>query len=122
MKPSFNRVYHPYWLWEEVRFNMWGVAVDKVAQLEWAINFTGDHILYGSWMKKVVDDWPFSCAHNLSNTEQNRKAWIGHAACAYANQCPEDIVRSAWGRLTKEQQQLANDQAQKAIEYWESMQ
>lgn len=101
---------------------MWGVATDKAKQLEWAIKFTGDHELYGEWMKKVVDDWPYSCAHNLSNTEQNRKAWIGHAACAYANQCPEDIVRSAWSRLTKEQQEQANAAAQRAIEYWESMQ
>lgn len=122
MKPSINRVYHPYWLWEEVKFNMWGVAVDRIAQLDWAIKFTGDHEQYGKWMLKVVDDWPFSCAHNLSNTEQNRKAWIGHAACAYANRCPEDIVRSAWSRLTKEQQEQANAAAQTAIEYWESKQ
>jgi hypothetical protein len=34
--------------------------------------------------------------------------------------CPEDIVRSAWGYLTKEQQDLANQQAQNAIELWEA--
>jgi hypothetical protein len=36
-----------------------------------------------------------------------------------AIQCPEDIVREAWGHLTQEQQDNANQQAQQAIEYWE---
>ena len=44
----------------------------------------------------------------------------GHAAVAMAIQCPEDIVRLAWGYLTGEQQDLANAAAQRAIEFWES--
>jgi len=71
-------------------------------------------------MVKVVEQWKHSCEHNLSNLEQNRKAWIGHAACALAFQCPEDIIRQAWGYLTKEQQILANNEAEKAIKLWES--
>tara|TARA_R110000751_G_scaffold232323_1_gene333420 strand:+ start:35 stop:424 length:390 start_codon:yes stop_codon:yes gene_type:complete len=119
MKKSIERIYHPYWMWEEVAYNMWGVADNKHEQLSWAIDFTGDHNLYGSWMIKVINDWSFSCEHNLSNRTQNRQAWIGHAACAYANKCPEDIVRKAWSYLTKEQQDLANNQADKVISEWE---
>lgn len=118
-KRSIKRVYHPYWQWEEVKHNMWGVVDNKFEYLEWAVGFTGDAELYGSWMMKVVDDWEYSCQHNLSNNTQNRKAWIGHAACAYAKQCPEDIVRKAWSYLTKEQQTEANKKAQEAIEEWE---
>jgi len=111
--------HHPFWLWEEVNHNMWGNVQDKAAWLQRAIDFTGDHRLYGSWMFKVADAWKYSCEHHLTKLETNRKPWIGHAAVALAIQCPEDIVREAWGHLSKEQQDLANAQAQAAIDYWE---
>lgn len=114
--------WHPYWAWEEVSHNMWGDVDNKKDWLEKAIIFTGDHELYGSWMKKVADNWKYSCEHNLTKKDTNRKAWIGHAAVAMAIQCPEDIVRQAWGHLTTNQQNLANMKAQEAINYWESKQ
>lgn len=100
---------------------MWGNAEQKKEALQKAIEFTGNHILYGEWMMKVANEWKYSCEHNLTK-DINKKAWIGHAAVAMAIQIPEDIVRDAWGYLTKEQQDLANKQAQNAIDYWEKMQ
>lgn len=119
-KRSIDRIYHPYWEWEEIDSNMWGTVSDRKKYLAKAIEFTGDHKLYGRWMINVTNKWVKSCEHNLSNKTQNRKAWIGHAACALAMGCPEDIVREAWKYLTDEQQRLANDQARIAIEYWEN--
>jgi len=106
-------------MWEEVDKNMWGTVGNRQKYLKWAIEFTGDHKKYGRFMMRVVDEWKYSCEHNLSNLTQNRQAWIGHAACAMANECPEDIVRQAWGHLTKEQQIKANAQADSAIDHWE---
>ena len=117
--PPEWEVWHPWWVWEEVPANMWGSVPDRKSWLQRAIEFTGDHELYGSWMLKVVEAWPYSCAQNLTKRDTNRKAWVGHAAVAYAIQCPEDIVRQAWGFLTDEQQKLANMKAQQAIEHWE---
>ncbi len=117
--PDYRERWHPFWSWEEVNHNMWGTVKEKKMWLEKAIEFTGDHTQYGKWMRKVADMWPYSCEHNLTKWETNRKAWIGHAAVAMAIQCPEDIVREAWGHLSIEQQNLANAQAQSAIEYWE---
>ena len=119
-KHSIKRIYHPYWVWEEVKYNMWGVVDNKFEMLEWAVDFTGNSDLYGSWMISVVNDWVYSTEHNLSNKTQNRKAWIGHAACAYANMCPEDIVRKAWSYLSEKQQIDANKKADEAIMLWES--
>lgn len=122
MKMS-TRIYHPYWVWEEVSFNMWGAPLsDKSELLRKAIEFTGDHELYGSYMLKVAKEWKYSCEHNLTNKEQNRRAWIGHAACALAFKCPEGIVREAWSHLTDEQRIKANQEADNAIEWWESCQ
>ena len=99
---------------------MWRrVNVDEYLQK--AIEFTGDHELYGRWMMRVVNEWPIACEHNLTDLTQNRRAWIGHAAVQMAINCPEHVTRAAWGYLTKEQQDLANGVADKAIEYWERM-
>jgi len=111
--------WRPYWEWEEVAANMWGEVHDKNEFLERAIAFTGDHVLYGHWMMKVVNEWPNSCRHNLSK-RGDKRAWIGHAAVAMAIQCPEDIVRKAWAHLTQEQQDAANKKADEAIAYWRS--
>lgn len=116
---SLNEFWHPFWLWEEVKFNMWGDVDSKQAWLKKAIDFTGNHKLYGYWMVKVANEWTYSCQHNLTKVGTNKKAWIGHAAAAYAIQCPEDIVRAAWSHLTEEQQYLANNEALKAIKHWE---
>jgi hypothetical protein len=115
----FPRVYHPFTEWEEVKYNMWGNVSDKKAMTRWAFDFTSDYKLYGSFMFKVVDEWPISCENALTDYFLNRRAWIGHAACALANRCPEDIVRLVWGYLTDEQQFLANEEANRAIRTWE---
>lgn len=69
-------------------------------------------------MMRVADEWKYSCEHNLTAL-QNRRAWIGHAACALAFKCPEYIVRRAWGFLTESQRDSANNEADKAIKHWE---
>jgi len=113
------RVWHPYQEWEEVAYGMWSEVSDRAAYLRWAIHFTGDHKQYGHYMNRVVDEWEISCENALTDPSLNRKAWVGHAACALAGGCPEDIVRQAWGKLTDEQRTLANRQADRAIRRWE---
>lgn len=117
-KNRLERVYHPIALWEEMGFNMWGTVSDRPYWVQKAFEFTSDHRLYGSWMRRVISDWSVSCENALTDMNLNRKAWVGHAACAYAIQCPEDIVREAWGRLADEQQLLANREAERAIAAW----
>lgn len=116
-QPIPGEIWHPYWAWEETSSNMWGETTHRRTWLEMATVFTGNAELYGEWMRKVINEWPLSCQHNLTKPGDKRP-WIGHAAVALAIGCPEDIVREAWGRLTKAQQDAANMQAAKAIEYW----
>ena len=118
---KFKRVWHPYHNWEEVKFNMWGKVSDRKRFLSQAIEFTGNHSLYGSYMMRVIKEWPVSCENALTDYHMNRKSWIGHAASALANGCPEDITRQAWKELTSEQQYLANQEAIRAIRAWENM-
>ncbi len=117
---KFPRVYHPVNLWEEIKHNMWGEVSDKKEALQKAIDFTGNHELYGRYMKRVVVEWPYSCENALTDHTLNKKAWIGHAACALALMIPENITRIAWGKLTDEQRFLANGQAIAAVRGWET--
>ena len=116
---KFERIYHHYLDWEEIDFNMWGSVKNRDDYLEKAIKFTGDHKLYGRFMVRVANEWKNSCENALTDYYINRRAWIGHAACALAIGCPEDITREAWGRLNSEQQLLANKKADEAIQLWE---
>lgn len=113
-----TRVYHPYHLWEEVAAGMWAEVDNKAEHLERAIKFTGDHLLYGKYMMKVVSEWRYSCENALTDPLLNKRAWVGHAATAMGIGCPEDITRQAWGYLTDEQRFLANQQADRAIKWW----
>ena len=115
--PAAGEIWHPYWELEEFKSNMWGSVNHRKTWLQIAIVFTGNHELYGDFMFQVADTWKRSCEHNLTKGGDKR-SWIGHAAVAYAINCPEDIVREAWGHLTKEQQDLASKKAQEAIDYW----
>jgi hypothetical protein len=115
---KLKRVYHPYDTWEEIKFNMWGEVDDKAEWLQKAIAFTSDHKQYGHYMLRVTREWPISCENALTDININQMAWIGHAACALAMQCPEDIIRTAWGYLTDEQRLLANKEAERAIQKW----
>lgn len=100
-------------MWQKLLF------FEREELLPKAIDFTGNALLYGEWMLKALELWPFSCEHNLSDKSQNRQAWIGHAACYLAIQCTEDVTREAWWKLTDEQRDLANAQADIAIAEFE---
>jgi hypothetical protein len=114
-----KRIWHHYLTWEDYQNGMYRkVTTDERRELlKVAIEFTGDAKRYGAAMSKVLEAMPQSCEHNLT-APGNKRAWIGHAACALAIQCPEDIVREAWGHLTPEQQIAADAEAQFYIDYW----
>lgn len=116
-----TKVWHPYWLWEDLKAGMWRKVDSKLRAdfLKKAVQFTGNHETYGSFMQKVVFEWPLASEHNLTDTSMNRLAWIGHAACCLAINCPEDITRQAWAHLSQKKQDLANQQAQNALNQWE---
>lgn len=118
---KLKRVYHPYDEWEEIHYNMWGSVSDFKLWLDKAIEFTGDHDLYGHYMIRVINEWPISCENALTDSYINKKAWLGHAAAALAINCPEHVTRKAWGYLSNEQQFLANKQAERAIRTWQNM-
>ena len=118
-KPGAGEIWHPWWMLEEFKSAMWGDVSRKSTWLRIAIEFTSDAELYGEWMVRVTEQWKYSCQHNLTKSGDKRP-WIGHAAVALGINCPEHIVRLAWGHLTPDQQEKANKKAEEAIELWRS--
>jgi hypothetical protein len=117
-----TRIYHPYYLWEEINAGMWRDVKEhkKEKYIKHAMFFMKHHNTFGFYMKKVIDTWKYSCEHNLTDLNQNRVAWLGQAACAFALRCPEDLTRKAWFHLSDEEMILANKEAEKYIKIWES--
>lgn len=116
-----KQIYHAFIDWECYKNGMWG-RVDPDEELDMlnqAIDFTGNHIEYGKAMRRVIEEWPITCEHHLTDKSINRKAHIGHCAVSLQLGIPEYITRMAWGHLTQEQQDKANKQAETAIEEYE---
>lgn len=112
------QVWHPVELWEEIEHNMWGTVDNRNAWVQRAIQFTGNHEQYGHYMRRVCQEWPISTENAFTDPYLNHRAWLGHAACALAFNCPEDVVREAWKYLSDEQKLLANQEASRAIADW----
>jgi predicted RNA polymerase sigma factor len=72
-------------------------------------------------MMRALKEWPNSCEMNMSATSINKQAFIGHAACCIAINCPEDVTRCGWHELTQEQQDRANAAADEAIAEWQKI-
>lgn len=115
-----KQVYIPYWEWEDFKCGMWR-NLDKLEEevfLRKAIEFTGNHILYGKAMIDVSLAWPRTMLNSLTNHNINRRAFLGHCACQYAKNIPEYITRMAWKELNDKQRFLADKVAQKTIDNW----
>lgn len=116
-----KQIFHNYQKWEDYINGMWRKETKEYedVHLKIAIEFTGNDELYGNAMMEVIENWKYTCEHNLSDKSINRKAFIGHCAVCYKLGIPEYITRMAWHYLTQEQQDKANKKAEHAIKQWE---
>lgn len=116
------QVFHHYSAWEDANAGMWRSVsgVERELMVEKAVEFTGNTSLYGSWMMKVILEWPVACEQNFTNQSMNHQAWVGHAAVCLATGIPEDITREAWWKLSEQQRDEANARADEAIRAWKT--
>lgn len=57
---------------------------------------------------EMVSDWIYAAAHNLTNVEINRQAWIGQATCLHNHKANMNETIRAWQSLSQELQDSAN--------------
>lgn len=116
-----KQIFHNYKLWEDFQNGMWRrvTAAEESSMLLIAIEFTENAEKYGKAMLRVINEWPITCEHNLTDNNQNRRAFLGHCAVCLELGIPESITRLAWHQLSQKQQDEANAMAGYAIEQFE---
>lgn len=117
---AMKQTYVPWWLWEDYHAGMWRKLPKLQEQLtiQKAIEFTENTELYGMAMQIVVNEWPYTMLHNLSNTSVNKRAFLGHCAVCLETSIPEYITRLAWRELTEQQRIKADEIAEQTVNEW----
>ena len=115
-----ERIYHPYWLWEDY-VNVFydnSSGEQKKIHIEKCIEMFNSEKLTIENMNFVVDNWKYSMEHNLSNPAINKIAYIGQSACCNYAKIPNSITMECWSKLSKEVQERANKNAIDSISRW----
>lgn len=114
-----NRIYHPWDKWEDYRHGFYGgmnYPADKT--LELYASLLKDLPKFETALQVIINQWKYSCEHNLSNEGMNRVAYLGQAACALLYNVPNAVSMGGYNLLTSEEQRLADELAQKYLNKW----
>lgn len=68
-------------------------------------------------LERVINEWPNSCEHYLSNERMNRIAWLGQASLCIAEGIPSQY-RGGYQQLTDDEKQAADEAALRALNAW----
>jgi hypothetical protein len=115
-----GRIHHPYTVWEDFQSGLYrAVPVDHYA--ETAAHILSDPDTFYAGARDMLAAWPRAAEQNLTNLEQNRRAWLGQATCCYLANCPEGATRLGWWLLFEVDRAAANAIADRVIAEWEAV-
>jgi len=80
--------------------------------------FLKDIDLFNECMRRVSEEWKYSCENFLTNTSINRVAWLGQAAMCIYTGIPS-CFRGGFKRLSPREQSRANSAAEHFLFVWE---
>lgn len=112
-----ERVWHPYTAWEDWAHGMWAPTWPTAAVAA-AAAILADPVTFHRCGRAMVAAWPVAAEHNLTDATQNRRSWVGQAACCHAVGAPEGATRAAWWTLPDLRQRTANRVADAVIIAW----
>jgi hypothetical protein len=116
-----KRIYHTWDQWECYPAGFYEERpprglTKEAAEQEYAA-FLRDTPRFAAALSRVLNEWPRSCEHYLSNENMNRIAWLGQASACLAEGLPS-VFRGGFNRLTDAEQATANDTALTALNEW----
>lgn len=115
-----ERIFHTFEKWECHKSGFYASGLDGMKAADCERGFigilTGDAV-FRIALQGVLDNWPNSCEHYLTNKAMNRIAWLGQAAVCYTTHIPAKFS-SAWEQLTPEQMARANETALEYLNKW----
>ena len=115
-----KQIYHRYEVWEDHKHGFYNnlSGSEKEGKIQLVIEMFSDASKTREMMNRVVNEWKFSCEHNLTNNGLNKIAYIGQSACCLYGEIPATITMEAWSLLPKDIQDRSDMIAQKAINQW----
>jgi hypothetical protein len=115
-----ERVYHPYWLWEDYKAGFYDNCSGEQKKVYQAriIEMFRSSDLTEKNMLRVINEWKFSCEHNLTNNAVNKIAYIGQGACCLYCGAPSTITMETWSKVPIAYQEQANLIAEKVLDIW----
>ncbi len=117
-----ERIYHHYENWECFKNGFFRNVSGQERKIlsEKVIELFNDNKKTKEFMCRVINEWKFSCEHNLSNLSLNRIAWLGQSACCIYAKIPYSITMENWRFLTKDNQEIACNIASEIIKEYET--
>lgn len=118
-----KQIFHHYSQWEDYQNGMFRSvnAVEGHQLILKAYQLLSNQDVCYQAMTRVVNEWPNASQQNLTNTNQNRRSWLGQAACCIEFAVPETLTRMAWNEMSQIQQELANAMADLVIIKFEQL-
>jgi len=116
-----KRIYHHYTKWEDYKAGFYGnisgknkeLLMQKVKEMFSSTDLTRENML------RVINEWKYSCEHNLTNPSLNRIAYIGQGACCLYAEIPSMITMNVWSSLDNMTRINADKIALITIKEWE---
>lgn len=116
-----ERIYHSYEKWEchKAGFFDNSAGETKKKQIQSVIDVFTNPELTKQQMQRVIDEWKYSCEHNLSNDALNKVAWLGQSACCIFAGVPSSVTMEAWHKVPKELRDIADAIAKEIVTQYE---
>lgn len=117
-----ERIFHPWDKWEDYNFNFYATAGNAIVEKhrEKIFEVLCDAEICKTQMTRVINEWKYSCEHNLSNISLNRVAYLGQAACANYGNIPAKATQALWREIPEEKRNIADGIAKEVFEIWRS--
>lgn len=116
-----NRIFHTFDQWECYKSGFYNTSAPKGLTADDCKSIYRDFLSnledFEKGLLGVINDWPKSCEHYLTNLAMNRIAWLGQAALCYSKSIPSTF-RGGYNLLTLDQQKAADNLALKYLNIW----
>jgi len=113
--------WHPWHLWEDHKHGFYNnISGKKKKELaaEIVLLFCDTKRLQTA-MLQVIEEWPYSMEHNLSNANLNQIAYIGQCAACLSLGAPSTVTMETWSTLNKSTRAAADKAATIALDEWQ---
>lgn len=117
-----KQIFHPFHLWEDHKHGFYNniSGGNKEEMIKEVVNFFSSPETTREYMRRVINEWTYSCEHNFTNPAMNRIAYLGQSACSLYKGIPCTVTMEAWSKIPVEFQSIANKIAEDNISIWES--